>query len=493
MDRDSQIGQQPTGRQRRLAWKPNSLPQQLLLACPFYEVFFGGARGGGKTDGVIGEWAGHAARYKSNAVGLMVRRTSIQLGETVERAKAILGPLGAKFTQKPDNCIMPGGARLNFRYLERDADAESYQGHSYTRVYVEEAGNFPSPAPILKLHATLRSGAGVPARMRLTGNPGGPGHHWIKARFIDPAPIGNVPIYDDETGLTRAYIPSRVADNVSLDQASYIAQLRASGSPELVRAWLEGDWDVIAGAFFPEFSRERHVVRPFTIPPHWARFKALDWGSARPFCCLWFAVSDGELPHIPRGALVVYREWYGSNGQPNVGLRLTAEEVAQGIAERETGDPEMRGYADPAIFTQDGGPSIAERMRRAARTSWVPADNKRIARSGALGGWDQVRSRLKGDDGYPGLVMFDTCRDLIRTLPAAQHDVDRPEDMDSEGEDHALDTLRYGCMSRPYVRDAPTVRKPHFDIGAGQPRHVSLGVSITELIARASRARKEFE
>lgn len=463
------------------------------MACPIYEAFFGGARGGGKTDGVLGEWAQHSAHYGSDAIGLMVRRTSVQLSETIERARQMFGPIGAKFTTKPDNCVMPNGARINFRYLERDQDAENYQGHSYTRIYIEEAGNFPSPDPILKLHAALRSGAGVPPRLRLTGNPGGPGHHWLKARFIDPAPLGMVPITDPDTGLQRVYIPSRVTDNVALDQRAYIAQLRQTGSPELVRAWLEGDWDVISGAFFPEFSRDMHVVVPHEIPKHWARFYAVDWGSARPFAVLWFAVSDGELPRYPRGALVVYREWYGSNGQPNVGLRMTAEEVGAGIASRLAGDPEMRGYVDPAMFAEDGGPSIAERMRRFSKLALVPADNKRVARLGALGGWDQVRARLKGDGDVPGLFIFSTCTEIIRTLPMLQHDTHRPEDVDTEGEDHAADALRYGCMSRPYVRDASPVPKPRFDYGVGKPGHVELGVSITELIQRAERARKRFE
>lgn len=460
------VGVGQARRDRRLVWAPNSTPQRLLLGCPAYEVFFGGARGGGKTDGVLGEWAQHAARYRSNAVGLMVRRTSVQLAETVERARQLFVPLGAKFTSKPDNCIMPGGARLNFRYLERDADAENYQGHSYTRVYVEEAGNFPSPAPIMKLHATLRSGAGVPCRMRLTGNPGGPGHHWLRARYIDPEPLGNVPIIDEETGLQRVYIPSRVTDNVSLNREAYIRQLRQTGSPELVRAWLEGDWTVISGAFFPEFSLERHVCKPVELPSHWHRFPAMDWGSARPFCVLWVAVSDGELPQFARGALVVYREWYGSNGQPNVGLRMPAEDVGAEIVHREREDGEVGiGVLDPAAFASDGGPSIAERLARSGAI-FRRADNARVARLGAMGGWDQVRARLAGDGERPGIVIFSTCQNLIRTLPALQHDPDRPEDVDTESEDHAPDTLRYACMARPYVVDRKiNPRNPMLGVG----------------------------
>jgi hypothetical protein len=452
-----------------IVWRPQAGPQTALITCPVFEVFFGGARGGGKTDGMLGEWAVHADRYGKQAIGLMVRRTRTELQETFERARALFTPLGAQFTAVPMRCVMPGGARLTFAYLERDADAESYQGHSYTRVYVEEAGNFPSPAPILKLFATLRSGSGVPCRIRLTGNPGGPGHQWVRARYIDPDPIGWRVMKDDVSGLERVYIPSRVGDNRHLG-ADYVARLRASGAPELVRAWLEGDWNVIAGAFFPEFDMARHVIAPRELPEHWFRFRSLDWGSARPFSVGWWAVSDGELPDIPRGALVRYREWYGSTGKPNEGLRMTAEEVAAGIVQREAADPKpengLHGVADPAIFASDGGPSIAERMARAAKVFFRPADNARVSRQGALGGWDQVRARLRGDETGPGLLLFSTCRDLIRTLPALQHDPDRPEDVDSDGEDHAPDEARYACMSRPWVRQKP-VHQPGAIVSVG--------------------------
>jgi hypothetical protein len=468
-------------------WEPQPGPQAAFVTCPVYEVFFGGARGGGKTDAVLGEWAIHADEYGPDAIGLMVRRTRVELSETFERARRLYAPIGAKFTTAPMRVVMPGGGRLTFAYLERDSDAEGYQGHSYSRVYVEEAGNFPNAAPILKLHATLRSGAGVPVGMRLTGNPGGPGHQWVRARYIDPAPLGWRTFRDDRSGLERIYIPSRVGDNAYLG-GDYVAQIRASGSPQLVKAWLEGDWTVIAGAFFPEFSLAAHVIQPRELPEHWFKFRALDWGSARPFSVGWYAVSDGTVPEIARGALVRYREWYGSSGEPNVGLRLTAEEVADGIKAREEGDGRISGVADPATFSQDGGPSIAERMSRRG-VSMRPADNKRVARGGAMGGWDQLRARLKGDGDRPGLLFFATCTHAIRTLPALQHDADRPEDVDTDAEDHAADEIRYACMARPYVREAPVSPLPRFEYGQPAPG-VSLGVSITELIQRAERRRR---
>ena len=178
----------PDGRPIKIIWEPQQ-QQAALIACPVFEVFYGGARGGGKTDGALGEWASHADLYGANAIGLMVRRTLVQLTETIERSKQIYSPLGAKYHEQDKLWRFPNGARLRFAYLERDTDADGYQGHSYSRVYIEEIGNFPSPTPIMKLMATLRSGAGVPCGFRATGNPGGPGHQWVKARYIDPAPL----------------------------------------------------------------------------------------------------------------------------------------------------------------------------------------------------------------------------------------------------------------------------------------------------------------
>src|SRR5215813_11550956 len=180
-----------------VAWSARGNPAQMaLLECSVFEVFFGGARGGGKT----GE----------HAIGLMLRRTRTELIEKIERSRAIYSLLGWKYNETDKMWRATNGARLRFAYLERDADADQYQGHSYTRLYVEEIGTFPSPAPIFKLMATLRSSAGVPVGSRATGKPGGPGHQWVKARDIDPAPLGNRLIRDEQTGLKRVFIPSKV-------------------------------------------------------------------------------------------------------------------------------------------------------------------------------------------------------------------------------------------------------------------------------------------
>jgi len=455
-------------RPAKVIWSPQSGPQTALLACPVFEVFFGGARGGGKTDGVLGDFVSHAGLYGQHAIGIMLRRDRTQLMETIERSRQIYGPIGAKFHEQDKYWRFPNGARLRYAYLDTDSDADAYQGHSYTRVYPEEVGTFAMQAPIMKMMATLRSGHGVPVGMRGTGNPGGPGHQWVKARYIDPAPLGwqiikstfKNPFTGETVERERVFIPSKVTDNRYLG-TEYIASLQMSGNASLVRAWLEGDWSVIQGAYFPEWSTDRHVVPPVELPKHWTRFRALDWGTARPFSVGWYAVSDGELPEFPRGALVRYREWYGvstdTNGQyePNIGVRLTATACAAGIKAREAPGEEISyGVADPSIFSFTGGVPISEDFHRAGVT-WRKADNTRVPQRGSMSGWNQVRSRLVGDDDRPMLYVFSTNQHLIRTLPALQHDPLKPEDVDSEGEDHAADELRYACMSRPYQRVKP--------------------------------------
>ncbi len=450
-------------------WTPQPGPQTDFVTSEAFEVVYGGARGGGKTDAALGDFALHAERFGEAAQGLLVRRTRVALEPTITRARQIFGPEGAKWQASKSCFAWPSGATLYFRHLDNDADADSYQGHAYTRVYVEELTQFRAAAPVDKLKATLRSAAGAPCGFRATCNPGGAGHNWVKARYIDAGPHTLVtetfvnPFDGSRIALTRLFIPARLDDNPALlaRDPSYVARLRLSGSEMLVRAWLEGDWNIVEGAFFDRWS-SRNIVRPFAVPAFWTRIRAYDWGFAAPFSVGWWAVASDPVPAtseggplvIPRGAMVRYREWYGCNGRPNEGLRLESEAIAAGILSREAGETIADAVADPSIFAQHTGPSVAMRMREAG--VWFrPADNTRVGKAGALSGWDQMRARIAGDGETPMLFVFSTCRDFIRTVPVLQHDPMRAEDLDTKAEDHIADETRYACLSRPLVAVPP--------------------------------------
>lgn len=440
-----------------MVWEPQPGPQSSAITAQFVdELFFGGARGGGKSDYLLGDYLQDVS-IGEGWRGIIFRKTYNELEELQIRARELFPLLGAvyKSTASADhpfsNCwYFPSGATLKMRYLEHERDADGYQGHQYVWIGFDELPNHSTPYGYDKLKACLRNSRGIHGRIRASGNPGGKGHIWVKARFIDVAPP-YTPYVDPATGLIRCFIPSKLADNVYLrDATQYVALLKASGSAELVRAWLEGDWDVVAGAYFDCWNKDKHVIKPFAIPAEWTRFRSFDWGSARPFSVGWWAISDGTI--LPKNSIVRYREWYGMK-EPNVGLKLTAEEVGLGIVKREKGDAISYGVADPSCWKVDGGPSVAERMAKVG-ARFRPADNSRI------NGWDQMRQRMIGEDGAPMFYVFDTCLDWIRTVPLLQHDTNKPEDLDSDMEDHAADDGRYACMSRPYSRETYTRKKP---------------------------------
>lgn len=325
-------------------------------------------------------------------------------------------------------------------------------------------------------------------RILCASNPGNIGHHWVKRTFgLDKASLTKPTRMPDlEGGMVRQYIGGVYTDNPSLlaDDPQYLQRMRGLGDPALVRAMELGDWNILAGGYFPEFRLDRHVLKAVSLPStHFTRFfRAHDWGSAKPFSTGWYGICDddwitegtlGNEIRVPRGALVRYREWYGKKeNQDNVGIKLPVPKWAAGIL-RRTGTHEKMLYdvADPSMWQESGGPSLSERAMlvrvNGVRMLMRQADNKRVGKLGASVGWDQVRLRLRGDDadeegegGTPTLYLMDNSPDAIRLMQSAQHDELKPEDIDTDQEDHALDEIRYGCASRPRPATIAAPRKP---------------------------------
>ena len=456
--------------------------QGLALETEATEVLYGGAAGGGKS---------HLMRVAALLWCAAIPGLQVYLFRRVREdliKNHMEGPKGFRAMLAPwvlcgfvrivdDEIRFWNGSKIYLCHCKDEKDIYKYQGAEIHVLLIDELTHFTE-----SMYRFLRSRvrmvgltvkpewAGRFPRILAGANPGNIGHLWVKQTFVDSSDSYDVRVVSPEDGgMKRQFIRAMLEDNPSMtsDDPGYETKLAGLGSKTLVQAMRHGDWDVIEGAFFDCWDQTRHVIRPISLPDGVIRFMSGDWGSAKPFSFGWWAVlpdvmtvenAVGNKLVLPRGCMVRYREWYGAKSA-NVGLKLTAEEVAKGILEREPKAEKLQyRVIDPATFTEDGGKSIEQRMREASmeenRTlAFRRADNSRVPGRGAMGGWDQVRQRMKGDeDGHPMLVVFSNCHDFIRTVPALQHDKDRAEDIDTDGEDHAGDETRYACNSRPWAR-----------------------------------------
>src|SRR5210317_2339576 len=423
---------------QEVIFKPNGGPQTEFLAASEREVFYGGARGGGKSYAMLVDPLRYCSRPHHRA--LLIRRTMPELRDLISKSQLLYSKAypGAKCREQEKEWRFPSGAKIEFGYAENMTDVLRYQGQSYTWIGIDELPQYPSPDIYNFLRSSLRSvDKDIPVYLRATGNPGNIGSQWVKEMFVDPAePNSAFEIkIDTPVGvktITRRFIPAKLQDNPYLMQTDdYYAML--ASLPDIQRKqFLDGDWDAYEDSAFPEFSKTTHVVEPFEIPKGWYKFRAADWGYSSPACVLWFAVDYNNN-------LWLYRELYTS--------KITADVFARKVIELESGEYIQYGVLDSSTWAKRGdvGPSIAETMIQQG-CRWRQSDRSPKSRiSGKL----EIHKRLSMNGKEPGLRVFNNCRNLIRTITTLPVDDKNPEDVDTNAEDHAYDALRYGCMSRP--------------------------------------------
>ena len=435
---------------QEVIFQPNDGPQTSFLASAEREVFYGGARGGGKSYAMLVDPLRYC--HKAQHRALLIRRSMPELRDMITHSQRLYSRAfkGARWREQEKEWRFPSGARIEFGYAENMTDVLRYQGQSYTWIGVDELPQYPTPDVYNFLRSSLRSvDPEIPVYMRATGNPGNIGSQWVKEMFVDPAEPNkafNVSI-DTPTGIrkiSRRFIPAKLQDNPYLMQTDDYYIMLAS-LPEVQRKqFLEGDWTAFENSSFPEFNKTTHVVDPFDIPRGWSRFRSADWGYSSNACCLWFAIDwDNNL--------WVYRELYTK--------KITADEFARKVLEAEQGEFMRYGVLDSSTWARRGdvGPSIAETMIQEG-CKWRPSDRSPKSR---INGKLEIHKRLKvhEKDNEPTLKVFSNCVNLIRTLPLLPLDKNNPEDVDTDAEDHAYDALRYGCMSRPMH---PSVMKELF-------------------------------
>ena len=425
--------------EQNIIFQPNDGPQTQFLASSEREVFYGGARGGGKSYAMLID----PLRYcdKAHHRALLIRRSMPELRDMINHSQRLYGQAypGAKWREQEKEWRFPSGARIEFGYAENLTDVLRYQGQSYTWIGIDELPQYPTPEIYNFLRSSLRSvDPDIPVYMRATGNPGNVGSLWVKEMFVDPSePNKAFDVHIDtiagRKSITRRFIPAKLQDNPYLMQTDdYMIML--SSLPEVQRKqFLEGDWSAFENSAFPEFDMSVHVVQPFDIPSNWLRFRTCDWGYSSAACVLWIAVDfDNNF--------WVYREHYTQ--------RVTADVFARQVMEKEHNEYIRYGILDSSTWAKrgDAGPSIAETMIREG-CKWRPSD--RSPRSRVAGKLELHRLLTKDlDTGQPKLKVFSNCTNLVRTMPMLPVDKNNPEDVDTHAEDHAYDALRYGVMSR---------------------------------------------
>ncbi len=416
--------------------------QRVFLSRAEDEVLYGGAAGGGKSDALI-IWLITRATRHPGSNGLYLRRTYADLSRAdaaLDRSRELLTGI-AKYDSERHRWTVPGtGSVIDFGYLEHEDDKYRYQSSQYDSIAFDELTQFSEAQYVYMLSRNRATVDGIKPQVRAATNPGGIGHQWVKLRFVDRAapeqPFSLQLFPGQKQARTGCFVPAKLADNqVLMDRdPGYWERLMALDEDSR-RALAYGDWNVFAGQFFTEWRAEKHVVVPFDIPKHWLRWASVDYGFADPCCVLWFVRDPAAKHHV-----FVYREMYV------VGLR--DEDQARRLLQLSKGEKLAMVVGDPSMFnrrSEQGKASIAAVYWR-NKVNIVPGVNDRIA------GWQTVRRALAHDDTHaPRLQVFNSCLNLIRTLPAMIYDPLDSEDLADKvrtvkTEDHAVDCLRYGLV-----------------------------------------------
>ena len=418
-----------------IVFKANEGPQTEFLAAPELDVLYGGAAGGGKSFAMLAD----PLRYcnKSAHRALILRRSMPELRELIDKSRELYPKAfpGCRFREVEKLWNFPSGAKIEFGFLEKDADVYRYQGQAYSWIGFDEITHLPTEFGWNYLSSRLRTtDPDIIPYLRCTANPGGVGATWVKKRYVDPSEPGKA--FQGYGGLTRKFIPARLTDNPYLATDGRYEEMLKALPPVQRKQLLEGNWDITEGAAFTEFDPDVHVITPFFIPIGWERTKGIDYGYASESACIWAAVDSSD------GTLIIYRELYRKG--------LTGVDLGCIITEMEIEDPfSVPGVLDTSAWAKTGttGPTVGEALQREGH-KLRRADKNRIQ------GKIQIHEYLKlQQSGRPNIQIFNTCPNLIRELQSIPLDKNNSEDVDTHAPDHAYDALRYLIMSRPKIND----------------------------------------
>ncbi len=440
-----------------VAFMPNEGPQTDFLAAAEKDVLYGGAAGGGKSFAMLIDplRSCHIPEHRA----LILRRSMPELRELIDKSRELYPKAfkGAKFREVEKLWNFPSGAKIEFGFLEKDADVYRYQGQAYSWIGFDEITHLPTEFGWNYLASRLRTtNPELQTYLRCTANPGGVGAQWVKKRYIEASEPNKT--FKGTDGLTRKFIPALLQDNPYLAEDGEYERMLQSLPAVQRRQLLEGNWDVAEGAAFAEFSPDVHVITPFELPNWWERVKGVDYGYAAESCCLWAAIDPDDK------TIIIYRELYRKG--------LTGEALGDTITQMEENEVKsIPGVLDTAAWSKTGytGPTIGETLVNRGH-KLRRADKNRIA------GKTQIHEHLRQREGSgrPRLQIFSNCVNLIKELQGIPLSSKNPEDVDTKAADHAYDALRYLLMSRPRL-DHPHDRMLRIKSDIYQPSDNTFG------------------
>jgi len=447
--------------------KPHDGPQTLALIQPenTFEILYGGARGGGKTFAGLLWLLDHIDKPKYRA--LVIRRNADDLTDWIDRARQLYIKYGATVTGRPGIIKFPSGAVIRTGHLKDEAAYTKYQGHEYQRIVIEELTQITLEKMYLQLIASCRSTVpGIKPRIFLTANPGGNGHSWVKARFVDPERPNKR--FEDNSGRKRIYIPARVDDNPTLleNDPDYLATLESLKEVdlELYKAWRMGSWEVFAGQAFRQFNYDTHVS-PFLDYPLdlCKKIITFDWGFRDPVAIHWIALTPENHKGVRRA--FVYREiHYGEHGK--IPAEKEPEELAKEI--KKFTDTEKVDYMvlpHDAFAHKESKFTIADIFKRVLNEGKGTVNIKRgntLQRGARLNRVAIMHQYLAiAADGKPYIQFHPSCKSIIKSLPTLIYDEKHVEDIDTTGDDHDYDSVTLGLITLGY-RPSPGIVKGEF-------------------------------
>lgn len=493
----------PSAPALRVVWSPLPGSQELVMACPCNEILYEGTRGPGKTDtqlmkfrryvglGYGRHWRGVIFDREYKNLDDLVSKSLRWFPEFGDGAKWISSGAGYKW-------VWPTGEELLFRQIKKLTDYWKYHGQEFPFIGWNELSKYPTPDLYDMLKSCNRSSflpgehpiyldgdstpvflPEIPLIVFATTNPYGAGHTWVKQRFIDVAAPGEViyrkvRVFNPRTQQREDVIKTQVRIFGSYKEnrylsPEYVAELESMTDQNKRRAWLWGDWDIVAGGAFDDLWDEKvHKVRRFKVPAGWRLDRSFDWGSTHPFSVGWWAEADGTEATMPdgskwcppKGSLIRIHEWYGTEvWGSNKGVRKSAKEIAVTIKAKEA-ELLQHGWISGKVYPGPADNQIGDRREKdvlsiktkmaAAGVVWTDSDKSPGSRKNGLQLVRDLLEAAKTGEG-PGLFFMEHCKAALGTLPILPRDEDDPDDVDTHAEDHAYDDIRYRCLAKKRV------------------------------------------